>query len=627
MARAFTVLVVLFAALTTPDSHARWMQLKEAGSVIEKYEIDTLVNKDGTSSQILTYLIRVQGEDAKVSSSMFPIDYNSVTEKVELLDAYTLNGKQKIPVDPAAIEDRDKGESKAYDNMKSKSVVFPQVQIGSKIFLKYRITEVKPMMKGRWSQDVRLPPGFFIEKLRYTVKSEVPIFTEVSDPRGLISQKRKDKFNVEFTNKKVFPGWVHAEKEPYFHMAGDAHMRVSTHNDWKEFYDELNKDYTRVQSAALPKPLHSWIKDAKKNKDPKDQILALMKKISHDFRYFGDWRRHNGGVVPRELAEIEKSRYGDCKDLSTILVAMLRALGIEADVALVRRGDNPWVREPDYGMPDSSHFNHAIVRAKASGKEYWLDPTNPVASLEPFPDIAGRPAWILQAGNGHFERLPEAQSKDYVHLHEYDYDFKSMDDTKVNVKATLTRMAPYQIASQLMLLPRSEVLSSALEYFTEGQEVRSFKYIKEPTTERSLADMNMGIEYQSGRVTFDAGKAAFFVIPDGFLTGAFYETEERESDIRLSESPYRHSAVRRLRNTKLVQAKPEPCRLQSEWMDLERKVEVESRDVVIYQNVELKRPVITKAEFQSPAFRNLQKGTRNCFYRSGVLVESLTGSL
>lgn len=628
MARMTTIaLIGFFISMIAQETEARWLDIKEAGSVVERYDVDALVKKDGTSSQTLTYVIRVQGEDAKVSTSLFPIDYNSVTEKVEVLEAYTLNGKEKIPVDPSAIENKDKGESKAYDNMKTLSVVFPKVQIGSKIFIKYRSDELKPMMKDRWSQDVRLPPGFFIEKFRYNVKSEVPLFVEVIDPRGLITQTKKSKDHVEFTNKRVTPGWVHAEKDPYFHMSGDTHIHVSTHQNWKDFYDDLNKDYTRVQSAALPKPLQSWVRDAKKKKDPREQILFLMERMSHDFRYFGDWRRHNGGVVPRELKEIESSRYGDCKDLSTILVAMLRALNIDADIALVRRGDNPWVREPDYNLPDSSHFNHAIVRAKVNGKDYWLDPTNPVSSLEPFPDIAGRPAWILQSGNGHFERLPEAQSKDYVHIHEYDYNFKSMDEVKVKVNATLSRMAPYQLASNLMMSPRSEVLSHALEYFTEGQEVRTFKYTKEPTTTRTLGDMKIGLEYQSGRVTFDAGKAAFFVIPDGFLSGSFYETEDRESDLHISEAPYQHTAIRRLKNAKLVQAKPEPCRIQSDWMNLERKIEVEGKDVVIYQSVELKKPAITKAEFQTPAFRQLQKSTQGCFYRSGVLVESLTGSL
>lgn len=618
------IFMILFSVT---NANARWMLPKEAGTVVENYEIDCQVHKDGSSSQTMNYVLRVQGEDAKVSASLFPIDYNSFTDKVEILEAYTLNGDQKIPVEASAIEDRDKGESKAYDAMKVRSVVFPQVQIGSRLHIKYRIDITKPIVSERWSENVALPPQILVEKFRFSVKSELPLYTQLDDARGLITQKRKDKTSVEFVNAKPIPGWVHAEKDPYFHPASDTHIRVTTHKSWAEFYDGLIKDYAKVQAAPLPKALEAWIAEAKKKKTAKEQVLFLMEHMSHDFRYFGDWRRHNGGLVPREIAEIEKSRYGDCKDLATVLVSLLRALKIEAEVALVRRGENAWGVEPDYTLPDLGRFNHAIVRAKIGDESLWLDATNPVASLEPFPDIAGRPAWIMQAANGHMERLPPAESKNYVHHHEYEYRFKNMDEVQVKVEASLKHMAPFHLATQLMMAPRSEVLSDALEYFTEGQEVRKFHYNKEPETGRALSDMKFALEYQSGRVTFDAGKEAFYVIPDGFLAGAFYETEDRESDLRFAESPYLHQAVRRLKNTKLVQAKPDPCKIESEWMDLERKIEMEGKDVVIYQNVNLKRPHITKEEFRSPAFHKLQKGTRNCFYRSGVLVESLTGAL
>lgn len=608
-------------------ANARWMLPKEAGSVIEKYDIDYTVNKDGSFTQLIDYVVRVQGEDAKMNASLMQIDYNSFTDKVEILEAYTENDKKKIPVEPSAIEDRDKGEAKDYDAMKTRSIAFPQVEIGSRLHARYKFIVQKPQMPGRWSEEVALAPAVFIEKFHLKVHSEVPLFAELEDPRGLVTKKQRNKFSIEITNKRIIPGWVHAEKDPFFHPGGATYIRISTHKNWQEFFADLDKEYAKQLSAPLPKALKPWIAAAKKKSDPKQRILFLMERMSHDFRYFGDWRRHNGGIVPRQLAEIEKSRYGDCKDLASMLVALLHALNIEADVAFVRRGENAWGHEPDYFLPTISHFNHAIARAKVGGENLWLDATNPVSSLEPFPDIAGRPAWILQPNQGHFERLPEEQSSQFVHHHEFEYNFKSMDDVRVDVKASLKHLAPYHIASQLMMTSRSEVLSETLEYFTEGQEVRSFHYITAPETGRAIGDMKVALEYQSGRVTFDAGKAAFFVIPDGFLTGAFYETEDRESDIRLSEVPYLYQVVRRLKNTKLMQPKPDPCRVESDWMDIERKIEVEGKDVVIYQNVNLKKPYITKEEFRSSAFRKLQKGTRNCFYRSGVLIDSLTGAL
>ncbi len=612
----------LLVLLLLGTAHARWMTIEEAGSVIENYSVEHEVAASGASTQTVDYTVRVQAEDAKVSASLFTIDYNSFTDKVEILEAYSRNGDKIIPVEAAGIEDRDKGESKEYDALKIRSVVFPQVEIGSHLHIRYVIKTAKPLMEKRWSSSVTLMPGSFVEKLHVTVKSEVPLYYRVHDPQHLVTVRQHDKRQLDIVNRKRLPGWVHAEKDVFFHPAGITEVGFSTHEKWPEFFATLDKDFAAILAAPVPKPLQSWLNKAKALPLVSEQILYLMNQMSHDFRYFGDWRRHNGGVVPRTLAEIEKSRYGDCKDLASLLTALLRALKIDANVALVRRGENAWGVEPDYELPEMGHFNHAIVQVKVGTQVWWLDATNPVSSLEAYPDIAGRPAWILQAGQGHFARLPPALSPNFVHAHDYEYRFKSQDAVNVTVTANLRHLAPYRLANELMMAPRSGVLSETLEYFSEGQEVHSFHYTKEPQTTRTLADLTMALEYQAGRVTFDAGKAAFFVIPDGFLNATFYETETRESDLRLSGEPFVFQGVRRLKDTKMAQALPEPCQVRSEWMDLRREIKVDGRDVVILQNVDLKKPFIMHSEFRSAPFHKLQADTKKCFYRAGILVET-----
>jgi len=614
------LIVSIFAFTFVSTAQARWVTREEAGSVIDSYTVEYNVQKNGAFTETVDYNVRVQAEDAKVSASLFNIDYNSATDTVEVLEAYTLNGKEKIPVEASAIEDRDKGEAKDYDAMKVRSVVFPQVEIGSRLHVKYIVKTSKPLMEGRWSVEQVLGPSMFIEKLRILVKSEVPIYSDISDPHHLITKRQKNKNTVEFINHHEIPGWVTAEKDPYFHPKNYSYIWVSTHKDWAEFFGGIAKDYAAVLNAPLPKTLQGWVKVAAKKKTAKEQILFLMEHMSRNFRYFGDWRRHNGGLVPRTLAEIEKSRYGDCKDLASLLTAMLRGLKMDAHVALVRRGENAWGHEPDYVLPDMSRFNHAIVEVKNGSEIYWLDATNPVSSLQPFPDISGRPAWIMEPA-GRFERLPDAKASDFLHVHEYQYFISNKDNVEVKINAQLKNLAPYHIANELLMAPRQEVLTDTLEYFAENNAVTAYHYTTEPTTTRAIGDMKVGLDYTASRVTFDAGKDQFFAIPDGFLAGPFYETEQRESDMHISDTPFLYQGTRRLKNAKLMQAKPEPCKVESEWMDLERRIEADGNDVVIYQNVNLKKTVITRDEFRSPAFHKLQAGTKACFYRSGVLVE------
>ncbi len=615
--------VFLLLAILANTANARWLTVKESGSVVEKFNIEYDVFKNGAWNQTVEYVTRVQSEDAKASMSLFPIEYNAFTDTVDVLEAWTENGKEKINVDPSAIEDRDKGESKDYDVQKVRSVVFPQVQIGSKLHIKYRLKTSKPLVEGRWSIQFSLGPGYYaIEKLNLKVKSELPVYYDANDRRDLVAVKQPTNKTLELKNIKLIPGWVHAEKDPVFHPGGNTEIYISTHKDWAEFFTNLGAEYEKILSVGLPKDMAALVKQADREKTNADKINSLMEQVSKDFRYFGDWRRHNGGFVPRPIAEIAKSRYGDCKDLSTLLTAMLRSMKMDAQVALVRRGGNPYGREPDYKMPGMNYFNHAIVHVQDGEQEYWLDPTNPVMSLQAYPDISGRPSWLLGV-KGRFARLPEAKPEEFEHVHDYEYRFTGDDSVKVRVKADLKKLAPFDLANDLMLSPQTTVLGETLEYFSEGQEVQSHKFLTEPKTGRLLKDMRVDLEYQAGRVTFNAGKASFWVIPDGILQGAFYETEDRESDIQLSEEPYLFKGTRRLKDTKLAQEPPAPCAVDSEWLTMDRTVQVQGRDVVIKQNLNLKKPFITKAEYKAPAFRKLQEETKRCFYHSGLLIEPI----
>lgn len=65
-------------------------------------------------------------------------------------------------------------------------------------------------------------------------------------------------------------------------------------------------------------------------------------------------------------------RYGDCKDKSQLLVALLNRLGIDAHVALL---STELPTGLDGLLPSPHLFNHAIVHLRLNGREYLLDPT------------------------------------------------------------------------------------------------------------------------------------------------------------------------------------------------------------------------------------------------------------
>lgn len=78
-----------------------------------------------------------------------------------------------------------------------------------------------------------------------------------------------------------------------------------------------------------------------------------------------------GGYRPRDAESILTTGYGDCKDLTTLLIAMLNVAGIKAYPALLLTRDEGMV------LPDlpSSQFNHVIACVPLEKDTLWLDCT------------------------------------------------------------------------------------------------------------------------------------------------------------------------------------------------------------------------------------------------------------
>jgi transglutaminase-like putative cysteine protease len=100
-------------------------------------------------------------------------------------------------------------------------------------------------------------------------------------------------------------------------------------------------------------------------------IAARLATLLHrNVRYTGV-EFGQAAVVPATPSEVQQRRFGDCKDKSALLVAMLRAVGLQANVALLRSG---YGLDVDQNVPGLDLFDHAIVYLDGS-KPLWIDAT------------------------------------------------------------------------------------------------------------------------------------------------------------------------------------------------------------------------------------------------------------
>ena len=88
-----------------------------------------------------------------------------------------------------------------------------------------------------------------------------------------------------------------------------------------------------------------------------EKEAAILDYLDREVRYTGI-EFGEAAIVPQDPAETLSHKYGDCKDKATLLVAMLRAAGIPAYVALLNAGSR---MDVPADMPGMGLFDHAIV--------------------------------------------------------------------------------------------------------------------------------------------------------------------------------------------------------------------------------------------------------------------------
>jgi transglutaminase-like putative cysteine protease len=122
----------------------------------------------------------------------------------------------------------------------------------------------------------------------------------------------------------------------------------------------------RAPAPAMARRVAGWQRQSER---AEDRALAALRFVQDEVRYLG-FELGPNSHAPHPPERVFAQRFGDCKDKSYLLVTLLRAMGIEAQVALVD-SDGHLAEE----LPTPFAFDHVIVRVAIGARVYWLDPT------------------------------------------------------------------------------------------------------------------------------------------------------------------------------------------------------------------------------------------------------------
>ena len=390
LASIFSVSAVMSSGLSKPEEEFNnyYDKYPDEAAIytLRKQEVNyTLVN-DSIVTTILVYeeLLHLGDNTGRYAGEKV---YTSSFIEVSNLKAYTLVPEKRKYKKIDVVEFKksfDTNSGVFYDDTKEISFTYPSVQKGVKTILEYTKTIKDPRMIGMYFFDTYLP----VDKAVYTViyDDRLDVSPKFNNVESLKINEEKSKVSdnqssLTYTARHIDKIKFERSCPSYNYMAASVYCPITQFND---------SDGETRHLISTPEVLHSWyrtfIQDIQ-NHDPEikslvsaivdsdDSDLEKVKKIyawvQGNIKYiaFEDGMR---GLIPHPGNYVIEKRYGDCKDMASAIVSMLREAGVEAHFTWVGTRDIPYQYSD---VPSPITDNHMIASVLLEGKTYFLDAT------------------------------------------------------------------------------------------------------------------------------------------------------------------------------------------------------------------------------------------------------------
>lgn len=182
-------------------------------------------------------------------------------------------------------------------------------------------------------------------------------------------------------------------------------VRVALPATWQDIARGYHQQIDPVvqAAAAVAEQLTAGISTSV---SPAERAAACLERLQQMVVYTGVEFGANR-IVPYPAEDVVTRGYGDCKDQSALLVAMLRAVGLRADPVLLCTGDGLDVWETG---PALEPFDHLIVRVEVGDRAIWIDPTARYFPVGLLPQTCcGRRALVVNETTEGLRLTPEVQ--------------------------------------------------------------------------------------------------------------------------------------------------------------------------------------------------------------------------
>jgi tetratricopeptide (TPR) repeat protein len=465
-------------------------------AIVEYIHVSMRYENDGSGTRETRSRIRVQSPAGLTAAGQLVFEYNAIDEQVEIKSVRVLKADgSAVTAGPEAVQDLSAPvarEAPMYTDARQKHVTVPGVSVGDVVEYDV-ITKAQSLMPGQFWQIWSFSEGVIAldEQLDLNVPKDRTL--KIKSSEGIvpsISVEGDRRLYHWATSNLKTPEPIDIFKDFKFDVikALEGHrsppaprVMFSTFQSWSEvgdWYAQLERE-----RRAVTLEIHAKADEIVRGQQTDEaKAEALYYWVSQNIRYvslsFGV-----GRYQPHPAAEVLTNRYGDCKDKTTLLEAMLEAEGIKAHPVLANG-----IAEIDPEMPNPLQFDHVYTLLQIGDKETWVDTT---LGVGPFgylaPQLRGKEALVVSAATSSgLRKAPE----DIPLTVEYrigingtvdddgnldaSVEFQTRGDLEVLIRLLNDHLPPEQLAKAAdSLLERTNKTTYASVQYTDFKVVNS----------------------------------------------------------------------------------------------------------------------------------------------------------
>ncbi|WP_292038408.1 DUF3857 domain-containing transglutaminase family protein [Massilia sp. UBA6681] len=362
--------------------------------LIERHHQHFTVDADGAYTLDVELVKTIATPSAVERHAEQFISFNGSLDKVESIEAWTTKPDgRRVKLEPQQIRDQHEAaslEAPMFQDTRLKVLIFPGVQAGDTLTLRYSLRRHTPLFPGQF-EDFTVAGPYRHKDFRLTYDLPASM-TLQADAVGFVPVatssapgRRRHAFRyVDGDNARIEQGSVS-------YLDHGRRLAVSTFPDYPAFAQAY---HARASAAARPDAAIAALASQLTQglDDVQARAIALSDWVRRNIRYVAVYLGP-GGVVPHSASSVLANRYGDCKDHAVLLQALLAAAGIPSSAALVN-GDDAY-RLP--AVPTLGVLNHVIVYVPQL--QLFLDPTaGTVAGGFLPPGLLGKPVLLAESG-------------------------------------------------------------------------------------------------------------------------------------------------------------------------------------------------------------------------------------